>query len=486
MRHLVTTFFAALALSACGPTMEPTAQDDVASSEQDIVGGTINRNDPNVFLLIMQQGMSGGICTATLIGRRTLLTAAHCVDDVGASYFASNAPTDGEIRSNNYWRIVDKRIHPGWSGNSGSFFGDIAVAKLEAAPPNVTPKPWNSASLSGMQGRTVRAVGYGTTGNDMGSGTKREVTLTLRALQQYNLFIGNFTDKGICQGDSGGPTFMTFSDGVERVIGVHSYTIGQECTNGADSRTDYYASTINTWLAEFEGATCVEDGQCKAGCTPPDIDCLCARDGTCSAQCPDLNKDPDCPMNCGADGICSTGVCPVADRDCVAEGQPCSNPNQCKGRQCITDAQHSTPYCSTRCASSADCGAEYECSLAATSPSVCWFKQRPVAAVGQACVMGATYCGAPVRGFPVECASLYSNQPPTCAVTCDADANCSGGFKCQQSTGSAKVCAPPPKPPLYLGYASWSSDVASSCASVGGLAPWLVLAAVRLRSRRRR
>ncbi|MBL8956411.1 MAG: trypsin-like serine protease, partial [Myxococcaceae bacterium] len=136
------------AVSACGPTVGETPSH---LSEQAIIGGTVNPNDPEVFSLIIQapNGMGAG-CTATLIDRRTLLTAAHCVDPrtimaTSVQIFAHNKPSNGQAGFSDFFRLVETRMHPEWNGQGGD---DIAMALLDRAP-NIAPKPWNQASLAG-------------------------------------------------------------------------------------------------------------------------------------------------------------------------------------------------------------------------------------------------------------------------------------------------------------------------------------------------
>jgi hypothetical protein len=463
-------------LAACGvpPASEP--QEQLA---QPIVGGTVNTGDPAVFLLLSQAPNAPGvsICTATLIDSRTLLTAAHCVDDLSATVQASNAATIDGRNSSNVWRVVDRRIHPMWRGTAAnSFFGDIAVVRLNAAPP-VTPKPWNTANLQPFIGRAVRSVGYGITGpsSSNSSGIKRQVELTLRSVQQFNLFIGNMNNKGICQGDSGGPTFMTFPDGVERVIGVHSYTAGTECTYGAASVTSYYAPQIQAWLAEWESPTCNEDGRCVMNCPQVDLDCVCGRDNQCTAACPDLSRDPDCPANCGTDGICAQGVCPVPDRDCVARGSTCARPDQCASRQCIVDPQNPLPYCSEPCASGG-CTGGYQCDGAR---NVCTKPQLPVVSPGMRCTPGANFCSG-----GNACTGVFRGEEK-CSSVCSSDANCPAGWKCETGLDGIKFCRepPPPPPPILIASAANAQGVEVKGCAVAG---WPLVLMVLARPRRRR
>ena len=65
-------------LVACGTGLDPAA----ATHAEAIVGGTPALDDAQVHLLrISTDGTTvASTCSATLIGARTLLTAAHCVD----------------------------------------------------------------------------------------------------------------------------------------------------------------------------------------------------------------------------------------------------------------------------------------------------------------------------------------------------------------------------------------------------------------------
>jgi MYXO-CTERM domain-containing protein len=303
------------------------------------------------------------------------------------------------------------------------------------------------------------------------------VNLFFNQVDAWHLYLGDGSGKGVCHGDSGGPSFHTFNDGVERLVGVHSYTQTEACTDGADVRVDRYAGFIDQWFADKEGPSCGSDGQCVQGCAPVDPDCVCQADGQCNPQCPDLGLDPDCPADCGSNGICARESCPVVDPDCVAEGSACTDQNQCQARLCIGDPQHSAYYCSRPCASSADCPATMECLAGA---NVCRYAQAPTRNPGESCVPGQDFCsGGTVCSGPAQ-------GGDTCQASCTSDAQCPGDATCEPGAGGVDYCQAPYVPPTVLRRAQPEGEVASGCSAVGGGSPWALLGLLGLGALRTR
>ena len=391
-----------------------------------IVGGAPSLSDSSVFMLDIR-GDNGATtrCSATLIAPRTLLTAAHCADPamLGATtltLIASNAPTAEAIDGGTTVRVTQTRLHPMWNAAAG-LGSDLALGLLETRQA-ATPSAWNRTSLTGLGGEPVRAVGYGADGPDAGTGTRRTVDLTIRQLTPELISLGNFVDKGICHGDSGGPTFHTFGDGVERLIGVHSFTRADDCLDGADTRIDAKANFVLQWLSEFE-------------------------------------------ESCAANFVCAVGACVPVDPDCVALGQPCNASWDCRGRQCVSDAQHPENYCSKTCASDADCTGGLRCD---TLRAVCQQPQLPTARPTEPCLPGATFClsGAVCNGPTPELARC--SQPCTRTLDCLAPQTCRTGFL------GTNACFDPP--PITFPVARLELPAATGCSAGVGLWPLLALA----------
>lgn len=344
-----------LVLGACnsGPPPSEPFHPPLTVAEQ-IVGGEVATGDPEVFALFVHPG--GFFCSATLVGSRTLLTAAHCVDPNLGTIWATNS-TDVE-RPVRVYRVEERRAHPRWNDSAIDGF-DVALLLIDAAPEGVAPKPYNTTSLDGFEGRPIRAVGYGADEANQ-HGIKRQVEVIFRGIDEDRFALGDQTQKGVCYGDSGGPTFHRFEDGIERLVGVHSYTISDSCLDGVDMRVDAHADFIEQWFLEKE-ERCIEDGRCRPGCTPPDIDCLCQLDGICGGQCPEPMSDPDCPRDCAQNGVCAADPCPEPDIDCVPDGQPCHSELQCAHRLCMGNAQRADFFCTRGCSSDADCPTTLTC-----------------------------------------------------------------------------------------------------------------------------
>lgn len=298
-------------------------------------------------------------CTGTVIAPRVVMTAAHCLNP--ALYPASTISTVQVSPSSPRPRSLDAgwidaegwERFPDWQQYPIAWVNDLALVRLRAPLPGLTPAPYLPRALQLHDvGRELQVVGFGrtTTADPVGAGLRRVVALPLRGLTANSIELGDTVSAGVCNGDSGGPSYLTDRDGVRRVVGVHSWTFNRtDCADGLDSRVDLFLPFVRDFLLRSGGPTCAEDGLCASGCAPPDQDCLCATDGTCNEACRNPLNDADCPLSCAADGFCSTLDCAEPDPDCVAELSTCTKDAQCGFRTCATDVPRNERYCSRPC-----------------------------------------------------------------------------------------------------------------------------------------
>ena len=441
----------------------PEAQ--FASRSDEIVGGFSDFSDPQIFMLEMTYAPdSVFLCSSTLIGRVTLVCAAHCIapDELGRkpTVRAVNVPRVKLAVDSDWIKVVKQRYHPNYKALV--IQNDISVLQLERQP-LIKPKPWNRTNFSAeLVGKTVRVAGYGITTTDgTGAGVKRSTELAINDIDPTLINFGITNQIGTCSGDSGGPMFYSGFDGIERQIGIHSFHRG-ECGKNADARIDKMADFVDQWFSEVEVPQCAEDGQCKSGCTPEDVDCTCQADNVCNPSCPAPAKDPDCAESCAGGGVCSTTACATPDPDCVAVGAPCGLDSQCAGRMCVSDPQNADSYCSKPCLTSADCATGFECGAA----NACTKIQKPTASDGQACTVGQTFC----LGTRRACGGP-EGKPLVCSRQCLFQEDCGDTESCTPS-GAVSVCTAN----IVLKKADLYERAAKSCASVGPSAfAWLAL-----------
>lgn len=222
-------------------------------SERGLTDAAEDRTHPAIGRYLFSQGGAthDASCTATLVGRKTLITAAHC---------AGYRLPEVELGDPPARYTVDRDLaHPDWSDGQ-AWLHDVALIVLRDAPPI---DPMVVERRAAAVGEPVTLVGYGETALSAGDqGVKRRASNDVAALEaEYFTIEGTGGGEGnACRGDSGGPV-LTRGTSEERLLGVLSYVpnLGQRCGDETwATRIDRYLPWL---MAEAGGDLNLPDGQ---------------------------------------------------------------------------------------------------------------------------------------------------------------------------------------------------------------------------------
>jgi V8-like Glu-specific endopeptidase len=354
--------------------------------------------------MLVVDGFSGtAICTATVISDQLLLTAAHCVADIGGGSFVGfftgtdiNAP--GAMSK--VLPVASYTAHPGYPPGQPpgmlADYHDIGVAKL-AQPTSIAPlrmiRPQEVGPLFKL-GSSILIVGYGETdpSNQNSAGAKYQGTTTLDEIGSSEIYIGGGNTAQVCSGDSGGPSLADADGGAGndwRIIGVASRG-GEGCVHGAiETRVDAHLS----WIHGFGSIPC--DSGLSADCGPPPsppakktIGETCASAADCEGNlCVVAEGRTVCSQTCtvGDPATCSPGYdCGALAGDtggaCVqaaaprppspgALGELCTSNADCASGMCASSGPGQ--FCTENCTPAAGCGDTMDCVAAEDGVFVC-------------------------------------------------------------------------------------------------------------------
>jgi len=253
-----------------------------------IVGGNVATPHSLPYQAFVQPCFSNGqcfLCGGTLLNKRYVLTAMHCLVDQRGNRASSVTVGLGEhdIRSSSE-AISPQSFSASVIGrddyNANSFDNDIAILKLNRDATfndNVIPAclPTNINEL--YVGKSAKVSGWGTTSSGGSTSNvlkETDVTITAQSdatCTKYasgavgvlpNIKMCAYKDNtDSCQGDSGGPLAVK-ENGKHTVVGVVSY--GQGCATpgyaGVYARVTSYDSWIRSniadgWCGDSSGTT---------------------------------------------------------------------------------------------------------------------------------------------------------------------------------------------------------------------------------------
>ncbi len=226
-----------------------------------IVGGKrVNSNDKDsksVVMILSLDDKDAGICTATLISPKILLTAAHCIK-VSAEktlivFHTAISCESGFDVTKNTQRVSKLIKHELYVPSEKTIEGvnDIALIILKEPAPTNYPI-YKIANPSELKDSKLYFYGYGVTGsNEGGSGILRKTSFSSEDFvvekESDKVRVKQNRGTGICFGDSGGPGLVNINNEAQ-ILGVNSFVQGPDDDSCNGTSTLALAYPYKEWI----------------------------------------------------------------------------------------------------------------------------------------------------------------------------------------------------------------------------------------------
>ncbi|GAA4919339.1 trypsin-like serine protease [Streptomyces coeruleoprunus] len=207
------------------------------------------------FTAVLNIGNGQRGCSAALVDREWLLTAASCFADDPAVSLAvpAGAPklkttaiigrtdlatTTGEVRN-----VVELVAHPS---------RDIVLARLSRPVTSVAPVAVSATAAAA--GESLKVAGYGRTKDEWAPIKLHSGTFTVDSVTDNDVAVTGQNGASVCMGDTGGPA-LRFVNGVPQVVAVNSRSYQGGCygidaaetrTGAVEARADGLASWVTS------------------------------------------------------------------------------------------------------------------------------------------------------------------------------------------------------------------------------------------------